>query len=84
MRYRSALGNRVHQLRIRTYYTTKEFAAQYSIDLAKLKKLEDDPTYDPELSLLIQVADALDVTLDYLVNHGKTPKRARFYNVAWC
>ncbi|MCW8929096.1 MAG: helix-turn-helix domain-containing protein [Gammaproteobacteria bacterium] len=63
---RKAFGTRVKKLRKQKHWTQKELAAKVDIRYQLLNKYESGQ-HIPPASTLINLADALDTTIDYLL-----------------
>lgn len=63
---RKAFGARVKQLRKQRHWTQKELARKVEIRFQLLNKYEGGQ-HIPSVETLIRLADALDVTVDYLL-----------------
>ncbi len=61
------IGKRLKEIRKLRGYTQEQIAEKLSVSLSAVKKWEQDKT-DPNTQLFIELADYLDVSLDYLLN----------------
>lgn len=68
--YRRELGQRIKALRKQQKLTQKELAAQLDISFGQLNKYES-ALNSPSAELLVQIADRLKVSLDYLLTGYK-------------
>lgn len=60
------IGQRMKQVRKMRGYTQEDVANKLSVSVSAVKKWEQDKT-DPNTDLFVQLADYLDVSLDYLL-----------------
>lgn len=63
------IGKRMKQVRKMRGYTQEDIANKLSVSVSAVKKWEQDKT-DPNTDLFIQLADYLNVSLDYLLNRS--------------
>ena len=62
------LGNKISELRKLKQMTQEELASQFNVSSQAVSKWENDLSI-PDITLLIQIADFFDVSLDDLLRH---------------
>ena len=75
---RKAVGARIKQLRKQRGWTQKELAKHLEGSYQQLNKYESG-IHAPPLDKLVQLADALNTTIDYLIT-GQTPEETPLHN----
>lgn len=63
-----SLGERIKKLRNEKVLTQEELARKAGIPYATLMKIENGQVKNPTVGTLKKIADALEVTVDYLLN----------------
>ena len=71
---RKAFGLRIRELRKKKKWTQKELASKIDVRLPQLNEYECG-LQAPPLTKLIQLAEALDTTLDYLLTGDRAEER---------
>jgi transcriptional regulator with XRE-family HTH domain len=75
---RKSVGARIKQLRKQRGWTQKELAKHLEGSYQQLNKYESG-IHAPPLDKLVQLADALNTTIDYLIT-GQTPDETPLHN----
>ena len=75
---RKAVGGRIKQLRKQRGWTQKELAKHLEGSYQQLNKYESG-IHAPPLDKLVQLVDALNTTIDYLIT-GQVPDEAPLHN----
>jgi transcriptional regulator with XRE-family HTH domain len=75
---RKSVGTRIKQLRKQRGWTQKELAKHLEGSYQQLNKYESG-IHAPPLDKLVQLADALNTTIDYLIT-GQTPDETPLHN----
>ena len=65
----SMIGKRMKEVRKLRGYTQEDIANKLAVSVSAVKKWEQDKT-DPNTALFVELADYLDVSLDYLLNRS--------------
>ncbi|MBC2717979.1 MAG: helix-turn-helix transcriptional regulator [Desulfobacteraceae bacterium] len=71
---RKAFGLRIREIRKKKKWTQKELASKIDVRFPQLNKYECG-LHAPPLTKLIQLAEALDTTLDYLLTGDRTEEK---------
>ncbi len=68
------IGKRMKEVRKLRGYTQEDIALKLGVSVSAVKKWEQDKT-DPNTALFVELADYLDVSLDYLLNRSNDLSR---------
>ena len=69
----ATLGERIKAIRIERDLTQDELAERADMSRSTLGKYEASIVKDPSITALIKIADALDVSIDYIVGRTNIP-----------
>lgn len=68
------IGKRMKEVRKLRGYTQEDIANKLAVSVSAVKKWEQDKT-DPNTAMFVELADYLDVSLDYLLNRSNDLSR---------